>query len=118
MTVLLWNEGGAVRQASVVDQTRGHDDLKAELRVYNLLPGCNGEVVIASGQTVFKDVAVGTSRQRSINPVKAQLQGKCADAVSAPLQLPDLKAGDRYSLFLVGTADKPVLVGQIDQTEM
>lgn len=118
VTVLLWNEGGAVKDAVITDQTRGHDDLKAELRVYSLLPNCNGEIVITSGPTVFKDVATGSSQRRSINPVKADLQGKCGDAVSAPVSLPDLKAGDRFSLFLSGTAEKPVLTGQVDQTEM
>ncbi len=118
VTLLLWQENGETKYAAVTDQTRGHDDLKAELRAYNLVAGCTAEIIVASGPKVFGDVETGTSQRRSINPVAADLQGKCGQAVSKPLSLPNLKAGDRFSLFLVGQADAPVLRGQIDRTDM
>ncbi|WP_343315326.1 alginate O-acetyltransferase AlgF [Brucella sp. BE17] len=118
MTLLLWQENEQIKNAAIVDQTRGHDDLKAELRLYNLVPGCNASLALADGPDVFKDVAPGTSMRRSINPVSADLLGKCAAVTSNAFSLPSLKAGDRFSLFLTGSADKPALGGQTDRTVM
>ncbi len=118
MTILVFKQGGQWKNAVILDQTRGHDDLKAELRFYNLVPGCNAELTLSSGPNVFTEVVPGESKRRSINPVAADLQGKCAAVTSATLSLPTLKAGDRFSLFLKGAPDKPVLGGQIDQTVM
>lgn len=117
VTILLRPGSGAPQATAIVDSTRGHDDLKAELRVYNLVDGCEAQILLSGGQAVFKEVQPAASARRAINPVKADLQGACGAVVSAPLSLPALKAGDRYSLFLTGTQDKPVLWGQIDRTE-
>lgn len=118
VTVLLWNDKGATKMTAVTDSTRGHDDLKAELRVYNLVPECAGVVAIANGPAVFSDVATGASQKRSINPVSAELVVQCAANASQPVALPQLKAGDRFSLFISGQADAPVLSGRIDRTQM
>ena len=41
----------------------------------------------------------------------------CAEAISGGLTLPSLQPGDHYSLFLTGTAAKPVLRGQVSATD-
>jgi hypothetical protein len=101
------------------DSTDERDDgLRAELRFYNTVPGCAGGVSLKDGPAVFDKVATGTTVKRVINPVKATLVGRCdAAQAAAPFTLPPLKPGDRYSLFLVGTAQMSRLVGQIDATE-
>ncbi|WP_168162885.1 MULTISPECIES: alginate O-acetyltransferase AlgF [Pandoraea] len=95
----------------ITDVSTVVDGLKAELAIYNLVPGCTAKIGVANGPTVFPNVADGTRAARAINPVSASLVGECAGHASVPLALPPLKGGDRYSLFLVGTAQSPVLVG-------
>lgn len=116
-TIVLRNDGGILKAVPIADSTEGSDDLKAELRLYNLVPGCVGAVAIAAGPTVFKDVPEAESRRRAINPVEASLVGKCGAKESAPMRLPSLKAGDHYSLFLIGASEAPILAGQLDSTE-
>lgn len=101
----------------IPDSTEGRNDLKAQLRFYNLVPGCAGAVAVQDGPTVFEAVATNETRQRSINPIEASLVSSCGAAKTDALKLPPLKAGDHFSLFLVPTADGPVLAGQRDETE-
>ncbi|QRG08126.1 alginate O-acetyltransferase AlgF [Xanthobacter dioxanivorans] len=102
----------------IADPTEGRNDLKAQLRFYNLVPGCAGLLAVADGgPTVFEAVATNDTRQRAINPIEARLSAKCGEAAAPPLTLPPLKAGDHYSLFLMPGASGPVLTGQRDETE-
>ncbi|MFG1227835.1 alginate O-acetyltransferase AlgF [Xanthobacter wiegelii] len=102
----------------ITDPTEGRNDLKAQLRVYNLVPGCAASVTVADGgPVVFEGVATNDTRQRAINPIEAVLAATCGAAVSQPLKLPPLKAGDHYSLFLLPGANGPKLAGQRDETE-
>ncbi|MDI4664459.1 alginate O-acetyltransferase AlgF [Xanthobacter autotrophicus] len=114
-TVVVPASGPAV---VIADSTEGRNDLKAQLRFYNLVPGCDGAVAVADGgPMVFEAVAPNTTRQRAINPIAAILAATCGAAASGPLTLPELKAGDHYSLFLLPGASGPVLAGQRDETE-
>ncbi|MFG1191653.1 alginate O-acetyltransferase AlgF [Xanthobacter flavus] len=114
-TVIVPASGPAV---VIADPTEGRNDLKAQLRVYNLVPGCAASVVVADGgPVVFEGVATNDTRQRAINPIEAVLAASCGTAVSQPLKLPPLKAGDHYSLFLLPGANGPKLAGQRDETE-
>lgn len=114
-TVVVPASGPAV---VIADPTEGRNDLKAQLRVYNLVPGCAASVAVADGgPVVFEGVATNDTRQRAINPIEAVLAASCGAAVSQPLKLPPLKAGDHYSLFLLPGASGPKLAGQRDETE-
>ena len=101
----------------IADSTDGRNDLKVQLRVYNLVPGCAGTVAVVDGPTVFADVATNATLSRAINPVEARLEGRCGEKTSAPFQLPALKAGDNFSLFLVEGPSGAELRGQRDETE-
>lgn len=101
----------------IPDSTEGRNDLKAQLRFYNLVPGCAGAVAVADGPTVFEGLATNETRQRAINPIEATLSGRCGEAKTQTLKLPPLKAGDHFSLFLLPGANGPVLAGQRDETE-
>ncbi|MFG1345099.1 alginate O-acetyltransferase AlgF [Xanthobacter autotrophicus DSM 431] len=102
----------------IADPTEGRNDLKAQLRFYNLVPGCPGSVAVADGgPVVFEGVATNDTRQRAINPIEAKLAARCGETAAAPLTLPPLKAGDHYSLFLMNGPAGPVLTGQRDETE-
>ncbi|MGF6569619.1 alginate O-acetyltransferase complex protein AlgF [Paraburkholderia sp. GAS333] len=113
---LIAGKAGANVQV-VVDESPAADGMKAELSAYNLVPSCAAAIRVAGGPTVFGSLASGTRAARAINPVSASLDGACGAHVSAAQALPALKAGDRYSVFLVGTAEQPTLVGMLNRTE-
>ena len=104
----------------VLDDTAGSDDaMKAELRFYNLASDCaKGSLSVADGgPQVIADVAPNSSGTRAINPVSASLTAGCGTALAEKLVLPQLQNGDHYSLFLTGSAAKPVLKGLLSSTE-
>lgn len=115
VTLLVGAEAGA--RVVQDQQAAGNTGLKAELALYNLVPGCNARLELNSGDVVLASVAEASRGTRAINPVQATLLAKCGTRASAPLQLPALKAGDRYSLFVTGTANAPVLKGQAARTQ-
>ena len=69
------------------------------------------------GPQVIADVAPNSSGTRAINPVSASLTAGCGTALAEKLVLPQLQNGDHYSLFLTGSAAKPVLKGLLSSTE-
>jgi alginate O-acetyltransferase complex protein AlgF len=101
-----------------IDEGQGGNasDLKAQLRFFNLMPGCEAMLRIAEGPTVFDAVAFTTVKSRAINPVEAQLEASCGGS-NVSLKLPQLRAGDHYSLFLTQAGGKSALTGQSDETE-
>lgn len=109
-------DGGKTRL--VADATDARNDLKAELRFYNLAAGCKASLALVTGAAVFKDIAYQGDARRHINPVKASLSATCDGAASSqPFDLPALKPGDHISFFLTGDAKNPGLSGQVDATE-
>jgi alginate O-acetyltransferase complex protein AlgF len=103
---------------SIVARQDQLDGLKATLRAFNFAANCGASGatigIAGAGATVFGGLADGSVQTRAINPVSASLVGQCGSASTAPLALPQLAAGDGYSLFVVGDAAKPVLVGARD----
>lgn len=91
--------------------------LKASLAFYSLDASCANAGLQAAGRNVdiFKDVAHGAVQRRSINPLSLSVQLRCAGAsVGEPLALGELAAGQRYTLFLVPSADGPRLFQALD----
>ncbi|MBD8577300.1 alginate O-acetyltransferase AlgF [Pseudomonas syringae] len=114
---LILDRDPATAPRLVIDPPPRGKDLKAELNVYNLGNGCaQADIKLANNGTVFSQIAFNGQAQRTINPVQATLIGHCGQAASLPLQLEPFQAGDRYSLFLVGSAQHPRLVGLVDKT--
>lgn len=118
-TLVPRREGGKIAFAVIDDGGGSQDALKAELRFYNLARGCEGGrlAVASAGPVLFSNVAEHAAAARAINPVSAKLTAACAADVSGALTLPALQPGDHYSLFLTGTAAKPVLSGQVSVTD-
>jgi alginate O-acetyltransferase complex protein AlgF len=101
----------------VIDPPLRGKDLRAELNVYNLANGCEkAGVKLANSAPVFNQVPFNGQAQRTINPVQATLVASCEQNTSLPFKLARFKAGDRYSLFLVGSRQAPRLIGLVDQT--
>jgi alginate O-acetyltransferase complex protein AlgF len=116
-TVVVAREGDNWTSRAIDEGQGGNaSDLKAQLRFFNLMPGCEATLRIAEGPTVFDAVAFTAVKSRAINPVEAQLEATCGGS-NVALKLPQLRAGDHYSLFLTATGGKGVLSGQFDETE-
>ncbi len=111
-TIAIAAAGKDWAERAIDEGTGNSNDLKTELRFFNLLSDCKASLRIADGPQVFEAVNPGELKSRTINPVQARLQADCADAVSG-FELPQLKPGDHYSLFLRKTG----LSGQFDETE-
>lgn len=101
----------------VIDEGTGNsNDLKAELRFFNLAADCKASLRIEDGPQVFEAINPGELKSRTINPVQARLRADC-DGAGSGVELPQLKPGDHYSLFLRKTGSNVTLSGQFDETE-
>ena len=78
-TTLVARDGGKVTLARIDDSGGAQDALKAELRFYNLIPGCAGAALKVSpqGPTLFDDIKPQTAAA-PINPVRASLAAPAA----------------------------------------
>jgi alginate O-acetyltransferase complex protein AlgF len=114
LTLIYRPLSNGTRLSTIIDSPGDDNGLLAELRFYNLIPGCGGTLGLQSGGAVFERVSVDQSKSRSINPTAATLVAKCGSVASNTLKLPQLKAGDQYSIFLVLDGSKPVAVGNAD----
>ena len=108
---------GQTLHAKVIDEGSGDsNDLKAQLRFFNLAPGCKAALRIVDGPVVFDGTDFGDFKSRAINPVQARLQADC-DGSTTQIELPQLKSGDHYSLFVRKLNGTMALSGQFDETE-
>ncbi|WP_122664229.1 alginate O-acetyltransferase AlgF [Pseudomonas viridiflava] len=116
VTLILDGNPAAAPRVVIDPPVRGKD-LRAELNIYNLSNGCDkADIKLANGSSVFSQVPLKGQAQRTINPVQATLIASCGQSASLPFKLEPFKAGDRYSLFLIGSGQTPRLVGLVDQT--
>lgn len=91
---------------------------KSSLALFNADKGCpQGQLVAGDSHvSVIADVAPGATGRRLVNPVDAQLAVACGDPAQAtPAKLGRLNAGDRYSIFVIGSASGPQVVAQRDE---
>lgn len=119
-TTLVAKREGDHRSLQAIDDTGATQDaLKADLRFYSLVDGCEGrlDVAGAGGPTLFRGVGPYTAAGRGIRPVAAGLSASCGASPSATYKLPVLQPGDHYSLFLTGSAAAPVLRGQLGEID-
>lgn len=101
----------------VREQPDDFNALKASLAFYSLDASCADAGLQVAGRAVdiFKAVASGSVQRRSINPLNLSVQLRCAGAAAGePLVLGDLAAGQRYTLFLVPSAQGPRLFQALD----
>jgi alginate O-acetyltransferase complex protein AlgF len=114
---LVVSRSGAGWNSFAIDEGQDSaNDLKAQLRFFNLIAGCEASLKVAEGPSIFDAATFGSVKSRAINPVQAQLEASC-NGHSAPSRLPQLRAGDHYSLFFREVGGEPALSGQFDETE-
>lgn len=120
VTVVLQPQGGGWTSQAIRDPLGDGDDLRAELRFYNLTQHCGQASLLIANTAktqVFGQVGALATARRSINPVEANLVGQCDAAATNIAHLPQLQPADHYSFFLVESDGKAKLVGQADATE-
>lgn len=116
-TVVGLADADGLRLVTLREQPDDFNALKASLAFYSLDASCANAGLQAAGRNVdiFKDVAEGSLQRRSINPLKLSVQLRCAGAaVGEPLDLGQLDAGQRYTLFLVPSVQGPQLFQALD----
>lgn len=105
------------RQVVIHEQPDDFNSLKASLSFISAAPGCTQASLRAAGlnAVLFKDVPDGSVQRRAINPVRLSVQLVCAKTdVGAPLDLGQLKAGERYSVVLLPGVEGPFLMHATD----
>ncbi|KAA8695633.1 Cell morphology protein [Pseudomonas caricapapayae] len=115
--VLTTQADGSLKPVTVREQPDDFNGLKASLAFFSLDAGCGDAGLRPAGRSadLFKAVATGTLQRRSINPVNLSVQLVCANAtVGEPLDLGELKPGERYSVLLVPSATGPRLLSATD----
>ena len=116
-TVVALPDAKGIKQVTVHDMPDDFNGLKASLGFFNLDASCADARLRPAGRNadLFKGVTQGNLQRRSINPVKLSVQLVCANANVGPaLDLGELKAGERYSVFLLPSASGPRLLAATD----
>lgn len=87
-----------------------NSQLKSLIAIYNMIDGSTLSLRTTDGATVVDKVAANTSGQREVNPVKANLAVYSGSSKIANAKPVALERGSTYSLFVVGTRSRPVLI--------
>ena len=102
VTVIVEPGEGALALIPVVDRTVFNQN-RARLAFYNAMPGCaSAAITLADSKAaVFRDVAPGAAKARSVNPVAAPVRALCGGEPAAALTLEGMEAGGMYSIWLM-----------------
>jgi hypothetical protein len=86
-----------------VNDPTDFNQMRARLSFYNATPDCAaGRLALQPGDTpIFGDVAPGTSKARTVNPVQAQVRASCTGGATADFALSGMEAGNSYSIWLM-----------------
>ncbi|MBK5553487.1 MULTISPECIES: alginate O-acetyltransferase AlgF [unclassified Pseudomonas] len=113
-TVIALPDGtDGLRPIVIREQPDDFNSLRASLAFINADPTCPQAGLRAArvNAELFKDVASGSVQRRAINPVSLSVQLVCSQTdVGVPLDLGQLKAGERYSVVLLPGANGPYLL--------
>ncbi len=96
------DSGGNVVFVPIVDQA-DFNQTRARLAFYNAASGCASATLALdpSGPAVFQNVASGTTKSRTVNPVQATVRAACADSPGPTLALGGMELGASYSIWLI-----------------
>ena len=111
--IALPDSADSMRPIVIREQPEDFNSLRASLAFINADASCPraGLRTSRGNAELFKDVASGNVQRRAINPVSLSVQLVCAQTdVGAPLDLGQLKAGERYSVVLLPGANGPYLL--------
>jgi len=107
VSVIALTDGTKLKHVTIGEEPDDFNALKVSLAFYNVSSTCAnaGLQVVGRNVMLFEKLGVNVLTRRMINPVKISVQLLCGEqATGAPLELGDLTAGERYSVFAVPTA--------------
>ena len=107
--VMQQNAAGAIVFVPIVDQAE-FNQTRARLAFYNTAPACAAATLglDPSGPAVFQDVATGTTKSRTVNPVQATVRASCAQP-GPTVALGGMDLGASYSVWLMQPDSKAIL---------
>ena len=117
-TVLLRTAPDGGVMATVALEGADFNQAKARLSFYNATPSCPaaGVSVVPAGTAVFADIAAGSSKSRSVNPVTATIRAACTGAAAPDLALSGMEVGGSYSVWLMQPAGQSIAFVSRDAT--
>lgn len=118
VTVAITGTADALQVTLLRETPTDFNALKTSLALFNLDQGCAKAQLLAGDQhlVVVSNVAPGSIGRRMVNPVDIGLAVSCGDAAqTVPVKLGGLVAGERYSVFVVGSGSTPQVMGQRDE---
>jgi len=107
VSVIALADGAKLKHIAIGEEPDDFNALKVSLAFYNVSVNCAnaGLQVVGRDVMLFEKLTVNALTRRMINPVKISVQLLCSEQpTGAPLELGELTAGERYSVFAVPTA--------------
>jgi hypothetical protein len=107
VSVIALADGAKLTHLSIGEEPDDFNALKVSLAFYNVSAKCAnaGLQVVGRDVLLFEKLGVNALTRRMINPVKISVQLLCGEqATGAPLELGELIAGERYSVFALPSA--------------
>ena len=107
VSVIALADGAMFKHVTIGEEPDDFNALKVSLAFYNVSAKCASASLQVVGRNVmlFEKLGLNGLTRRMINPVKISVQLLCGEqAVGAPLELGELTAGERYSVFAVPAA--------------
>jgi alginate O-acetyltransferase complex protein AlgF len=104
VSVIALADGAKIKYITLGEEPDDFNALKVSLAFINVSTTCTnaGLQVVGRDVMLFEKLAVNGLSRRMINPVKISVQLRCGDQpTGAPLELGELIAGERYSVFAV-----------------
>ncbi|MGV8916705.1 MAG: cell division protein FtsQ [Pseudomonas sp.] len=102
--VALADSATGIREVVIREQPKEFNGLKASLAFINVESSCADPELQLNGRekASFSHVKSGTLERLEIKPVELSVQLRCdAKLLGSPLEIPQLTAGERYSVMLL-----------------
>ena len=90
-TIVIGRDGENWKSFAIDEGQGSVNDLKAQLRFFNLMRNCEASLRIEAGTTIFNAAEFGSIKSRAVNPVQAQLEAFCNGRSAAKRSLPPLR---------------------------
>jgi hypothetical protein len=107
--VIQQTPAGALNFVPIIDQAE-FNQTRARLAFYNAATTCASATLglDPSGPAVFQDVATGTTKSRTVNPVQATVRATCTQP-GPTVALGGMDLGASYSVWLMQPDSKAIL---------
>lgn len=107
VSVIALIDGATFKHVTIGEEPDDFNALKVSLAFYNVSTTCAnaGLQVVGRNVMLFEKLGVNALTRRMLNPVKISVQLLCGEQTTgSPLELGELVAGERYSVFAVPAA--------------